>query len=183
MSNTTTQLPPGFLPPGVTLDNSTLAPEVLSSAWSLTALAGVFLGLRVFAKLYTRRGLWLDDYVLIASWVSDQYIHISAACMILYSGANQWSSTISGHSLRHRNTHHHRCATRPRQACIQRASGRCRGLEPHQQHHHYSNDHICRPEQNIFCNHSLAARVWVDDKVHLVHHHLDELLSGHQYRH
>lgn len=66
-SNETTTFPPGLI-----LDNKSFAPEILSSTWSLTALAGVFLGLRVFAKLYTRRGLWLDDYVLILSWVSKQ---------------------------------------------------------------------------------------------------------------
>jgi hypothetical protein len=39
--------------------------------WSLTALATAFLGLRVFCKIKKHRGLWWDDWFLVASWVSD----------------------------------------------------------------------------------------------------------------
>ncbi|GAP84920.1 putative integral membrane protein [Rosellinia necatrix] len=38
--------------------------------WTLTALAAVFLGLRVYCKLSRGRGLWWDDYILIAAFVS-----------------------------------------------------------------------------------------------------------------
>lgn len=38
--------------------------------WMLAAVSGIFLGLRMFCKFYGRLGLWWDDYVLIASWVS-----------------------------------------------------------------------------------------------------------------
>nr|ALM31983.1 decarboxylase_GME6026 [Daldinia eschscholzii IFB-TL01] len=37
--------------------------------WVLISLSTVFLGLRVFYKLKTGRGLWLDDWVLTASWL------------------------------------------------------------------------------------------------------------------
>ncbi len=37
--------------------------------WSLAALSGLFLALRVYCKHLRRRQLWWDDYFLIASWV------------------------------------------------------------------------------------------------------------------
>ncbi|KAI1472125.1 uncharacterized protein F4812DRAFT_205690 [Daldinia caldariorum] len=37
--------------------------------WVLVSLSTVFLGLRVFYKLKTSRGLWWDDWVLIVSWL------------------------------------------------------------------------------------------------------------------
>ncbi|KAL2192729.1 hypothetical protein P885DRAFT_47025 [Corynascus similis CBS 632.67] len=38
--------------------------------WTLAALSGLFIGLRLYSKLLRRRHLWWDDYVLIASWVA-----------------------------------------------------------------------------------------------------------------
>ncbi|KAI0408935.1 hypothetical protein F4802DRAFT_593791 [Xylaria palmicola] len=38
--------------------------------WTLTALAAVFLVLRIYCKLSRGRGLWWDDYILIAAFVS-----------------------------------------------------------------------------------------------------------------
>ncbi|KAI0141843.1 hypothetical protein GGR57DRAFT_397830 [Xylariaceae sp. FL1272] len=38
--------------------------------WTLTVLALLFLALRVYCKLARSRGLWWDDYLLIASWIS-----------------------------------------------------------------------------------------------------------------
>ncbi|KAI2616396.1 hypothetical protein GGS26DRAFT_449001 [Hypomontagnella submonticulosa] len=37
--------------------------------WVLISLATLFLGLRVFCKFKRHRGLWWDDWVLIASWL------------------------------------------------------------------------------------------------------------------
>ncbi|KAI1451329.1 hypothetical protein F4805DRAFT_473961 [Annulohypoxylon moriforme] len=37
--------------------------------WLLIAFATIFLGLRVFCKFKRSKGLWWDDWVLIASWV------------------------------------------------------------------------------------------------------------------
>lgn len=45
-------------------------PQVNYAIWALTAAAATFLGLRVYCKFLRRRGLWWDDYILIASWVS-----------------------------------------------------------------------------------------------------------------
>jgi len=41
---------------------------LLGVSWGLAALASAFLGLRLYCKLNIRRGLWWDDWVLIASW-------------------------------------------------------------------------------------------------------------------
>jgi Kef-type K+ transport system membrane component KefB len=38
--------------------------------WSLTAVSGLLLGIRLYVKLARRRGLWWDDHLLLASWVS-----------------------------------------------------------------------------------------------------------------
>ncbi|KAJ4387463.1 hypothetical protein N0V93_008055 [Gnomoniopsis smithogilvyi] len=47
-------------------DNQVL--RVLLSSWVFTGLSALFLGLRIGCKLRSRRGLWLDDHILTASW-------------------------------------------------------------------------------------------------------------------
>lgn len=37
--------------------------------WSLVAASGILLFLRVYSKLWSRRGLWWDDHFLLISWV------------------------------------------------------------------------------------------------------------------
>ena len=44
--------------------------ELNGGLWSLWAGATAFLGLRIWIKLTRRHGLWWDDYILLASWVS-----------------------------------------------------------------------------------------------------------------
>lgn len=44
-------------------------PAVLAVHWSLTAVATIFLALRVYCKRITGRRLWWDDWILIAAWV------------------------------------------------------------------------------------------------------------------
>lgn len=46
-----------------------LGPYLNRVIWPLASLSGIFLALRVYCKLWRRRLLWWDDYVLIASWV------------------------------------------------------------------------------------------------------------------
>lgn len=48
----------------------TLGPQMIAVVWVLVALSGIFLGLRIYCKFLKSRGLWWDDYLLIASWVS-----------------------------------------------------------------------------------------------------------------
>jgi len=38
-------------------------------SWTLSALATLFLALRLWAKFRRRKTLWWDDYILIAAWV------------------------------------------------------------------------------------------------------------------
>lgn len=45
------------------------APEILGLVWTMTAVAAAFLGLRVMVKLRSRKGLWWDDHLLVASWL------------------------------------------------------------------------------------------------------------------
>jgi hypothetical protein len=51
------------------LPHDSAGPEANAVAWSLLAVAGAFLGLRLYCKYLGRRGLWWDDRILIASWV------------------------------------------------------------------------------------------------------------------
>jgi hypothetical protein len=44
-------------------------PHLLISIWTLISLATIFLCLRMYCKWFRHRGLWWDDYVLIAAWV------------------------------------------------------------------------------------------------------------------
>lgn len=44
-------------------------PQLNIVFWLLCVLSGIFLGLRVYCKVYRGRKMWWDDYVLIASWV------------------------------------------------------------------------------------------------------------------
>lgn len=45
--------------------------EMNVGLWLLFAGATFFLGLRVWVKLTRRYGLWIDDYILLVSWVYD----------------------------------------------------------------------------------------------------------------
>lgn len=49
--------------------NDTRGPYINASIWTLQGLAGLFLGLRIYCKIFRHRGLWFDDYFLIVSWV------------------------------------------------------------------------------------------------------------------
>ncbi len=46
-----------------------LGPQLNLVFWLLTSLSLVFLGLRLYCKIYRGRNLWWDDHFLIASWV------------------------------------------------------------------------------------------------------------------
>lgn len=47
--------------------------EVNAGIWILFASTSAFLGLRLWCKIDRKHGLWYDDYILIASWVSANY--------------------------------------------------------------------------------------------------------------
>jgi hypothetical protein len=44
-------------------------PKTLAVGWTLCSVAGIILGLRIYAKSSRHHGLWWDDYFLFASWV------------------------------------------------------------------------------------------------------------------
>jgi len=44
-------------------------PALEAASWSLTGLATVLLGLRIYCKFLGRRGLWWDDWLLMSAWV------------------------------------------------------------------------------------------------------------------
>lgn len=46
-----------------------MGPALLATIWTLIALSGLFLALRVYCRLSRARTLWWDDGILIASWV------------------------------------------------------------------------------------------------------------------
>jgi hypothetical protein len=51
-----------------------VGPYLLRVIWVLAALSGLFLGLRLYSKLWRHRPLWWDDYCLVAAWVRPGYI-------------------------------------------------------------------------------------------------------------
>lgn len=45
--------------------------ELNVAIWCLTAFSWLFLALRIYCKVWRRRSLWWDDYILILAWVSE----------------------------------------------------------------------------------------------------------------
>lgn len=46
--------------------------------WLLLSLAGIVVGARIWAKVSARKGLWWDDYIVLAAWVSMIPFHTTA---------------------------------------------------------------------------------------------------------
>lgn len=70
------QFDPGLalllLQPDDTMEDAheTRAPRLLAATWSLTMASGVFLALRIYCKRRRSTGMWWDDHLMIAAWVS-----------------------------------------------------------------------------------------------------------------
>lgn len=70
--------PPSFLAPRETTTTEASSPlqdddysmQLLATIWFLTAMSALFMSLRIYAKVWRKRPLWWDDWVLIAGWVS-----------------------------------------------------------------------------------------------------------------
>ncbi|KAK1569673.1 uncharacterized protein LY79DRAFT_528262 [Colletotrichum navitas] len=45
------------------------APRVVASIWAMISVSTIFLFLRVYCKKIRSRGMWIDDHILIVSWV------------------------------------------------------------------------------------------------------------------
>lgn len=79
----------------------TLGPMMNAVNWTLTALAGTFLGLRMYCKFSRHRGLWWDDHILIFAWVSDEIsTSVVIRCFLTYYG------DVLGMSHRRCRVHH-----------------------------------------------------------------------------
>lgn len=64
--------------------------ETIVALWLLISLSGLFLALRLYCKFLKKRGLWWDDHVLVAAWVSDTTLtsirqRISLRCSVVLS--------------------------------------------------------------------------------------------------
>jgi hypothetical protein len=46
------------------------APATLGTIWPLIVMAALFIWLRIYCKFRRHRGLWWDDYALVASWIA-----------------------------------------------------------------------------------------------------------------
>lgn len=67
-TNNGTESPDLGSPVATSSQDANRGPMMLGVCWSMTGLAAVFLGLRIYVKLSTHRKLYWDDFLLIASW-------------------------------------------------------------------------------------------------------------------
>ena len=44
-------------------------PQLNMTIWFLTGVSALFLGLRIYCKIWRNRSVWWDDYLLVLSWV------------------------------------------------------------------------------------------------------------------
>lgn len=84
-------------------------PFLNQAIWCLTAIPAMFLALRVYCKIWRKRSLWWDDYILIVSWVryqSNCYVVCLSfpAKTCCYTGCATFVDNhfVSRHELRHR---------------------------------------------------------------------------------
>ncbi|KAK0625052.1 hypothetical protein B0T17DRAFT_577729 [Bombardia bombarda] len=54
----------------VTSAEESTGPRLVVAAWLLVSLSGLFLALRIYCKFLKHRGLWWDDHVLVAAWLT-----------------------------------------------------------------------------------------------------------------
>ncbi|KAM7197916.1 hypothetical protein V8F20_006364 [Naviculisporaceae sp. PSN 640] len=52
------------------LPHDSLGPKLNAIIWSLTAIAAVFLGLRLYCRAVISKVLWWDDWLLLAAWLA-----------------------------------------------------------------------------------------------------------------
>ncbi|KAF4125990.1 hypothetical protein GMORB2_1236 [Geosmithia morbida] len=76
--------------------------RLVACCWSMAAAAGILLAMRIYCKLWRSKGLWWDDYILIASWTS-LVISVSINTYIVSLGFGQHIETISDDNLREIN--------------------------------------------------------------------------------
>ena len=52
------------------MPHNDLGPTIIAVLWSLVAVSGLFVCLRIYCKRMTSKAMWWDDYILIAAWAS-----------------------------------------------------------------------------------------------------------------
>jgi hypothetical protein len=69
-----------------------MGPTLLATIWTLIAISGIFLALRVYCRLSRARSLWWDDIILIASWVCILVTDIITTWLVvaLNFGVHSW---------------------------------------------------------------------------------------------
>lgn len=90
-------------PPNTTTgDDTNLAPMLFAVCWSMTGIAALFLGTRLYVKITTQRQLWWDDHVLVASW----WMLVAFSTTVSYGtkfglGTHHYNISIAGNNQSH----------------------------------------------------------------------------------
>lgn len=158
-----------------TTSSDDLGPGTILASWLLTALAALFLSARIGAKLWTGRGLWVDDYVLIVAWVCCILPALGPlwwGLLLLLTSSSQDNPPRTGHNI------NFRCLQRPWKACLQyhqhSISGTFAQCDCDYPHHRSGT------EQDLLCNHRTKDRKRMDESNHVVHTCLNQCLPGDQ---
>ncbi|KAL2752994.1 hypothetical protein ACRALDRAFT_1078017 [Sodiomyces alcalophilus JCM 7366] len=73
------------------LPRGDLGPRLNATIWTFTGVAAFILVLRIYCKLSRRKSLWLDDYVLVAAWISLALLGaFNSAAISLGFGKHSW---------------------------------------------------------------------------------------------
>ncbi|KAL0931423.1 uncharacterized protein CTRU02_214158 [Colletotrichum truncatum] len=76
------------------LPHDDYGPRLLATIWSLGAIAGGFMGLRLYCKFTRQRGLWWDDYYMIAAWLAYLTFGVFITIDVSYDfGKHNWDIT------------------------------------------------------------------------------------------
>jgi hypothetical protein len=72
-----------------------VGPYLLRVVWALAGVSGLFLGLRLYSKLWRQRPLWWDDHFLVAAWVSHNFVGSSIPASPLWGLTQVMASSLS----------------------------------------------------------------------------------------
>lgn len=76
-------------------DHSSRGGMLLSAQWALVSFAGAFLAVRLYVKTSRKKGLWWDDWLLIASWLVCIVVGILTTMLVRDFGMGHHSYDIS----------------------------------------------------------------------------------------
>ncbi len=75
-------------------DHSSRGGMLLSVQWALTSFAAAFLALRLYVKMSLKKGLWWDDWLLLASWLICIVVCILTTILVKEFGMGRHSYDI-----------------------------------------------------------------------------------------